>query len=41
MKDEMMKMKSELLKTIYLTSVGQFLAIVATVVSLILIFIKK
>lgn len=41
MKDEMIKMKSELLKTIYLTSVGQFLAIVASVVSLLLLFLKK
>ena len=40
-KDDMRKLKDELLKTIYLTSLGQLFAIVASVISLILLLLKK
>jgi hypothetical protein len=40
-KDDMRKLKDELSRTIYLTSVGQLFAIVASFISLILLIIKK
>jgi hypothetical protein len=41
LKEDMLEMRSELLRTIYLTSLGQLVTIVACVISLILVFIKK
>jgi hypothetical protein len=40
-KDDMRKLKDELLRTIYLTSLGQLFAIVASVISLMLLIVKK
>jgi hypothetical protein len=39
--DGMRKMKGELLRTVYLTSISQVFAIVASVISLMLLIIKK
>ena len=41
MKDDMRKLKDELLRTVYLTSLGQVFAIVASVISLMLLILRK
>ncbi len=41
LKDEIGKVKSDLLKTIYLTSLGQLVAIIGSVITLILLYIKR
>jgi hypothetical protein len=41
LKDEMLTMRTELSRTIYLTSIGQLFAIVASVISLMLLILKK
>jgi hypothetical protein len=40
-KEDMMKLKDELLRTFFVTSLGQLIAIVACVISLILVIAKK
>jgi hypothetical protein len=40
-KDDMRKLKGELLRTVYLTSLGQVFAIIASVISLMLLILKK
>ena len=40
-KDDMRKLKDELLRTVYLTSFGQLFAIIASVISLMLLILKK
>ncbi len=41
LKEYMLEMRSELTRTIYLTSLGQLIAIVASVISFVLLYIKK
>lgn len=40
-KDDMTKLKDELLRTFFVTSLGQLLAIVACIISLVLVIAKK
>ena len=41
LKEEMLTMRTELLRTIYVTSIGQLVAIVASLISLMLFMLKK